>query len=395
MKKTFLFLCALLMSSIAFSQTAPVIVEVYPRSGATNVGLWIGAFEATFDQNIVAGDLSEVLVNGVPATGVVVENNVLWIDCDPFITFSTDYTVTIRTGAVQGLAADYSWSFRTRDYPTVSTSTPVNGATDVAPDVAMDITGSAITGYEIDVEIVDESGESILAYAHRTAFDASTIKHPLFKYNTNYTVKLFLFYYWEGHQYLIPYPWTFSTETAPVKEWTAPVDDATNVSLTAATQVKFDKRILEGPSGLSGITIKDEAGNDVSDRKSISGSVLFIYHRDLASNTKYTVTVPANAVLGISEEIKYAFTTTNVTGIADVDKETGVSVYPTVSNGNLTIATPGKAKVAVLDVSGRTLASYPSNGNLTIDLNYANGLYIIKVDNNGKVSSHKVILKKQ
>jgi hypothetical protein len=80
-----------------------------------------------------------------------------------------------------------------------------------------------------------------------------------------------------------------------------------------------------------------------------------------------------------------------VMAIPQVENEVHIS---TLSNGSLHISTGIRAKVVVLDISGRTLASYPSNGNLTIDLNYANGLYIIRIDTDGKISSHKVILRK-
>ncbi|KAA6301822.1 MAG: hypothetical protein EZS26_001985 [Candidatus Ordinivivax streblomastigis] len=80
-----------------------------------------------------------------------------------------------------------------------------------------------------------------------------------------------------------------------------------------------------------------------------------------------------------------------ITAIPQVENEVHIS---TLSNGSLHISTGTRAKVAVLDISGRTLASYPSNGNLTIDLNYTNGLYIIRIDTDGKISSHKVILRK-
>lgn len=67
---------------------------------------------------------------------------------------------------------------------------------------------------------------------------------------------------------------------------------------------------------------------------------------------------------------------------------------PSVSKGSLTIYTETAANIRVFDITGKILATYQSNGNVTIDMNYTNGLYIIVVDNEGEVSSHKVILNK-
>jgi hypothetical protein len=106
-------------------------------------------------------------------------------------------------------------------------------------------------------------------------------------------------------------------------------------------------------------------------------------------NTAYRIqAVGMNAMVGNSNVVGYAI---DQTTIPEIDNKVRIA---TLSNGSLNISTGTKAKVTVLDISGRTLARYSFNGNLTIDLNYADGLYIILVDNGIAVSSHKVLLKK-
>lgn len=69
-----------------------------------------------------------------------------------------------------------------------------------------------------------------------------------------------------------------------------------------------------------------------------------------------------------------------------------VSVYPTISNGYITISTPNnRAKVKILDVLGRTLDNYLIENKATINLNYNNGVYLVAVDAN-QLSTHKVLL---
>ena len=69
------------------------------------------------------------------------------------------------------------------------------------------------------------------------------------------------------------------------------------------------------------------------------------------------------------------------------------TVYPTFSKGTVTITTPQAATVKVYDLSGKVLDTYVSNGNITIDMNYANGVYFIAVESDS-VETYKVILQK-
>ena len=81
------------------------------------------------------------------------------------------------------------------------------------------------------------------------------------------------------------------------------------------------------------------------------------------------------------------------TGAKTIAPTKTATVYPTLSKGNVTITTPQAATVKVYDLSGKVLDTYVSNGNITIDMNYANGLYFIEVKSDS-IETHKVILQK-
>ena len=72
----------------------------------------------------------------------------------------------------------------------------------------------------------------------------------------------------------------------------------------------------------------------------------------------------------------------------------GISVYPTFSQGEITIISPADATIKVLDYTGRTIESYQSSGSRTIRLNVPSGLYLINVESAGETTVKKVIIRK-
>jgi hypothetical protein len=81
------------------------------------------------------------------------------------------------------------------------------------------------------------------------------------------------------------------------------------------------------------------------------------------------------------------------TGIKNT-KSTGISVYPTLSQGEITIISPAEATVKVFDYTGKTIETYQSSGSRTISLNVPSGLYLVKVESAGETSVQKVIIRK-
>ena len=83
----------------------------------------------------------------------------------------------------------------------------------------------------------------------------------------------------------------------------------------------------------------------------------------------------------------------NNTNHIPVAKATGISISPTLSKGTVTITTPGESTIKLLDVSGRILNTYKTEGNLTIDMNYENGIYFVWVDA-GYMATQKIVLQR-
>jgi hypothetical protein len=72
-----------------------------------------------------------------------------------------------------------------------------------------------------------------------------------------------------------------------------------------------------------------------------------------------------------------------------------VSVYPSISNGSFNIVTSQPGTIQVLDITGKIRSTYTSSiGINTINANVPTGLYFIVVNEAGKLSTHKVIVKK-
>ena len=82
-----------------------------------------------------------------------------------------------------------------------------------------------------------------------------------------------------------------------------------------------------------------------------------------------------------------------ITGLKDITLS-GVSVYPTLSQGDITVVSPADATIKVIDFTGKTIESYQSSGSRTIHLNVPSGLYLVSVESSGKTFVQKIIIRK-
>jgi len=139
--------------------------------------------------------------------------------------------------------------------------------------------------------------------------------------------------------------------------------------------------------------------------------------QDSYTTTVNDKTVTSIAVTGFTASQDYTFTVSSVyasvakfgTGI-EVESEhsnvvgsttslnntttSRISVYPTLSQGKITIISPEKATIKVLDYTGKTIETYQSSGSRTINLNVSSGLYLVYVESAGETSIQKVIIRK-
>ena len=100
-----------------------------------------------------------------------------------------------------------------------------------------------------------------------------------------------------------------------------------------------------------------------------------------------------NYVIGQSSTLYWGIFLGTTTGLKDKTLS-GVSVYPTLSQGDVTVVSPTEATIKIIDFTGRAIDSYQSSGNRTIHLNVPSGLYLVSVECSGKTFVQKVIIRK-
>jgi hypothetical protein len=206
--------------------------------------------------------------------------------------------------------------------------------------------------------------------------------------------------YVDGISVHAPFPALTSTATTPAKE-------ATGVALSSAVSVTFEQDLpvagtepgkFNEAIAKKLVTIKDGANTLEIDNVSISSSDNKVLEITLTAPFEYEKTyrvhVPKAAIPGLTADVDWSFTTEAAPINSLNAVKASSAVYPTLSKGAVTVNTAGNATVKVVDLTGKVLEKYASTGHLPINLNYANGLYLIVVENGEGVTTHKVVLQK-
>jgi O-glycosyl hydrolase len=134
----------------AAAPVPPTVTSVTPASGATGVAI-ASAITATFSQAMNAATITSATFTLTGPGGAAVAGTVGYAATGSIATFtpaanlaySTLYTATITTGAANSsgiaLAANYAWSFTTESAPapTITSTVPASGATNVAENQAL------------------------------------------------------------------------------------------------------------------------------------------------------------------------------------------------------------------------------------------------------------------
>ncbi|MDD3652584.1 MAG: Ig-like domain-containing protein [Desulfotomaculaceae bacterium] len=185
--------------------TAPAVSSSDPADGATGVAI-DKTVAITFSEDIVAGDaygqisLKDAGNNSVAITKSI-SGNVLSINPDANLGYSSIYTVTVPAGAVEdaagnGLAGAYTLSFTTgvapdTTAPAVSSSDPADGATGVAIDKTVAITFSedivAGDAYE-QISLKDAANNSVAITKSISGNVLSLDPEDNLGYSSTYTV---------------------------------------------------------------------------------------------------------------------------------------------------------------------------------------------------------------
>lgn len=279
-----------------------------PANGSSNIPIATGtsslpgSLKATFSNNITLVNQSLITIS--PSCGTISASlsagNTLIINHTNQLAYGTNYTVTIAAGTLLGQTTSYSWSFSTENQIPILNSwlpTGINVAISTVITATFDIPISSGAAYS-NIQLVETINPlNSVAISNNITNNVLTItpNSPL-NYDTEYTV-------------IIPNnaianfgykSWDFTTLpaqviTPPIAQQFMPTDGAIGVSITTAIYVMFNQTITEGANLLSSITLTSINGTETT-TANINGSILTITHNQLAYNTLYTVTIPANAI---------------------------------------------------------------------------------------------------
>ncbi|MDR1592823.1 MAG: Ig-like domain-containing protein [Prevotellaceae bacterium] len=192
--------------------------------------------------------------------------------------------------------------------------------------------------------------------------------------------------------------WSFTTFKPLAAETYVPANDAQTVPINTEISIEFNKNFNingwnpgeisitpTGGAALSGVTYAIDAENPKK---------LVISHADpLLPNTEYTVNVPNNVVATYNGISDWKFTTSQGTGLQAIENVNGV--YPTVTQGDITVVSEPGSLIKIVDITGSVRAILRSvDRQSAIRLSDADGLYFVLIENSQSTSTYKVVLQK-
>ena len=319
------------------STTSLAVVNTDPANGARGVSI-NKVINVAFNKPIQLVDASKITFGGVNFNVAVdtSDNTKLVITPKDKLNYSTSYTVTIGAGAVADLAGnrlltDYSFSFTTAAEqdpgpPEVISSYPANGETNVPITPRITFTFSKIVNIDLMNKFffVDSNGNRV-DFAPPVLENTATLviipDNPSLKYGTTYkiTLKADAVTDENGKHLDSDYIITFTTvaeegATALTVVNTDPANGASDVAVDKAITVTFSEDVAEA-NKFADVALKNADGQSVPVKVAITGSVITITpNKPLDYSTKYTLTVPAGAVKGLSgnaleKDYTFSFTT--------------------------------------------------------------------------------------
>jgi hypothetical protein len=239
----------------AGSPIAPTVTSTTPTSGATSVS--VNTTVAVVFSVSMQSSMLTLTLNGtsIPLTSYNNATFTAVFTPSSSLANGTSYSAAINGASSSGTAmsAAYAWSFTTVDAaPTVTATTPVNGAIAVALNSTLTATFSEAVGSgSIAFTLTPLGGSAVTgttSYKSGTHVATFTPTANLVN-NTLYTATVTANAP-DGTPMGGPYSWTFtSVEAVPTVVSTVPASGATLVSPTAAITVAFSEPIFA--SGLS------------------------------------------------------------------------------------------------------------------------------------------------
>jgi hypothetical protein len=436
---------------ITKTPVGPLSLTLLPENLATDVVI-DATVSATFNENIYATDLSGIVITPDPGNvSVSIVDNILTIAHDDF-TYVTEYTVTVPMASINDgsddLAFDLEWSFTTALDPSMcndpsdvvfsditATTAKVEwtengpatewnvvygildfdplteGTTIVATtNPTTEFTGlTAITNYDVYIQSVCGVGvESALVgpFQFMTECDVATDLNEDFEtavppicwetYQAGLGTKV-----WEQSN-ANPNGGTSSAfasyemSTGENQQWlvTGDITVPTNHKLTFYAT---DNSSTDYASTLN-VKISTDDGAMYTD-------LLTIAEADVTAGT-YSYFWTDVAAYG-GQDVKFAFVMIDNNGDSwflddvklevltdvEINSSSSISIYPNPSTGLVNITSTENSEVKILDITGRIIEAFTLNAFESVNFVQPAGMYVVQVESNGEVSTHKLLIK--
>jgi hypothetical protein len=298
--------------------TPPTVSSTVPANAATGVTI-NSAMTATFSEAMDVLTITNTTFT-LKQGATPIPGGVTYVDFtgtfrpDANLAPNTTYTATITTGAKDlagnALASNYVWSFTTgaapdTTPPTVSSTIPANGATDVNINTAITATFSeamnplTITAASFILKQGTTQISGAVTYSGVTAIFTPTF--DLLQFNTTYTATITtLSKDLAGNALARNFTWDFTTcviilDQQPTITFTIPINNAIYVPINSAVTATFSE-------AMNPLTITTTTFLLAQGVTPISGTVtyslvsaVFTPSSNLANNTVYTATITTGA----------------------------------------------------------------------------------------------------
>jgi len=280
--------------------TPPTVSATFPVNNKTNVSLTTPSLLVYFNEKIVASNaFNSITINGQPLSASITNNTSLTLTGATLVN-GTVYTVAIPADAVTDAAgnpmAAYSFSFTTIPavVPTVVSTNPANGATNIPPPSTITVTFNEDVVAGTSTLIYDQTDTVLTA---TFAGNVMTLTPPAakpFVANKIYSIYISADAVKNaaGNGMAATYSFFFITTDTTTPTVTSTTPSGIYVSPTTASfTVNFNESIVAG-SAFNNITVN---GQPLT--ATISGTNgLVLSGAALVNGTTYTVSLPAGAI---------------------------------------------------------------------------------------------------
>jgi hypothetical protein len=333
--------------------TPPTVTSVSPTNGSTGISIGT-AVVANFSEAVNASTITTSTFqlkdpgNNVITATVSTSAGQITLTPSSVLTNGTVYTVTITGGASgvkdlagNALVSNYSWSFTTivvdNTPPTVTSVTPVNGATNVSASTTVTaVFSEALNASTVSSSTVQLLNPSNVAVTATVSYNASTNTATLtpssaLANSTTYTGKIISGASGvkdaAGNALAADYTWTFTTltpdVTPPTVTTVTPANAATGVAIGTTLTATFSEAMTTSTINTTTITLRNSANT------LITATVTF----NAATNT---ATLTPSAALAYST----VYTATILSGTSGVKDAAGNALASNYTWSFTTVAAP-------------------------------------------------------